>query len=210
MSKKWIYSPYLINPVVRCARAYEKELDGNTLLLVCMDKHRHLSYMEVSFHSRNFLHLTGTRLKGPMSVSAEDLYNKSISHNLAFKDLVQAPDSITPSKLETLPFVAYGCLCASMVTDYSTDSPVIYTEKLPGGFKGCIQLARDAETGLYVPSDMRKVNLHRLSKAFVRVIATYRKGAADERYSEIVHTAKDIDWNRIQFSREYSYLPKPV
>ncbi len=207
---RWKYPPIMFNDLIRCARSYEKELNNRNLLLVCMDKHHRLSLIEVSFRARNFMHLSGIRLRDPMSIPADTLYSRCISHRLAHKDTTLAPEGITPSKLETLSLVADNCLSAGLVTDWNTDNPVIYTDKFPGGFKGCIQLARDSETGIFVPCDMRKASIHRLSKGFTRVIATYRKGADEDRYSEIVHTAKGTDWSRISFPDEYSYLPKPV
>ena len=51
-----------IRVVVDCAKRYEKELAGKKLLLVCSDKHRKISCIELAFFKRNYLHLTGLKL----------------------------------------------------------------------------------------------------------------------------------------------------
>ena len=42
-----------------------------------------------------------------------------------------------------------------------------------------------------------------------RIILTYRKMRKDAAYSEIVYSAKKIDWTQIELPEEYRYLPLP-
>ena len=46
-------------------------------------------------------------------------------------------------------------------------------------------------------------------KAADRIIATYRKSRSEEQYSEIVFTAKKVEWEKIVLPDEYSYLVLP-
>lgn len=49
----------VLSAVFSAAADYEKNLNGNNLLFVLLDKHKNTSYFEVEFDSSNFMHLTG-------------------------------------------------------------------------------------------------------------------------------------------------------
>ena len=48
--------------ILSAAEEYEKNLNGNNLLFLLLDKHKKISYFEVEFNSGNFMHLTGIKL----------------------------------------------------------------------------------------------------------------------------------------------------
>lgn len=39
-----------------------------------------------------------------------------------------------------------------------------------------------------------------------RIIAAFRKRREDVKYSEIVYIAKKVDWHKLKFPEEYTYL----
>ncbi|MCD7786047.1 MAG: PBECR4 domain-containing protein [Oscillospiraceae bacterium] len=50
-----------IDTVINCAEKYRDELNNRNLLFVCMDKHKRISYVEVTFHDYSYMHMTGLR-----------------------------------------------------------------------------------------------------------------------------------------------------
>ena len=70
-----------IKIVVACADKYDTELKGKTLLFLCIDKHYRTSYLECSFSTINYLHLTGLKVQdvddgfgNKHTLSASDFY----------------------------------------------------------------------------------------------------------------------------------------
>ncbi len=95
-----------IAKVVSCAETYRNELENRKLLLVCQDKHRNITYQEFSFYGRNFLHLTGLKVKRDIEndeLSALNFYSKCLNHKLSPKDFEFASDGTTCMKLDVLP-----------------------------------------------------------------------------------------------------------
>ena len=113
-----------IKIVVQCAQAYQKELDGKSLLFLCTDKHKRVFPFEFSFYGNNYLHLTG--LKTPKGADGEsaglfanNFYQKCLDHKLSPADFEFSEDGTTHMKLEVLPTVIFKNLQAKMIGDYN-------------------------------------------------------------------------------------------
>ena len=126
-----------IKIVAQCAQAYQKELDGKSLLFLCTDKHKRVFPFEFSFYGNNYLHLTG--LKAPKGADGEsaglfanDFYQKCLDHKLSPADFEFSEDGTTHMKLEVLPTVISKNLQAKMIGDYNSSKPRLYTEKVAG------------------------------------------------------------------------------
>ena len=59
------------------------------------------------------------------------------------------------------------------------------------------------------PNTVLEGDIRTKVKAADRIIATYRKSRGEERYSEIVFTAKKVEWEKIVLPDEYCYLVLP-
>lgn len=198
-----------IRIVTSCARVYEEELLNKSLLFVCQDKHKRISYYEFFFYDRNFLHLTGFKLVDNSARSAKDFFYKCLSHKISQNDFNFSVDGTTHLKLTILPYLLKKNLSADTIGDFSSQRPKLYTEKLAGNTKGCIGFCTDDVTGNYTPNTILKEDIRDNIGKHTRVIIAYRKSINDDMYSEITYTAKKIEWDKILFSKEYSYLPKP-
>lgn len=207
-----------IEIVVSCAETYSRELLNKSLLFVCQDKHNRVMCMEFFFYDRNFLHLTGLKMKkrtskeknSGESQSSKDFFYNCLSHTVSPDDFEFSPDGTTPLKLGILPHLVSKNLSANIIGDFSSPRPKLYTEKLAGGTKGCMGFLVDGVSNQYVPNTVLNEDIRNIVSDWARVIIVYRKEISEERYSEITYAAKKIDWDKIAFPEAYTYLPKPL
>ena len=164
-----------ISIICNCAKKYKEELAGRCLLFVCMDKHKKISYMEVSFYASNFLHLTGVKLV-KQDMSALDFFEHCISHKLSKSMFEFAEDGTTQLKLEILPLLMCKNLSANAIGDFFSYNPKLYTEKLAGSQKACMGFVKGKETSEYhVPNTVLHTDIRNHITKPLRIIETYRK-----------------------------------
>ena len=206
-----------IRIVTQCADRYQQELEQRSLLFLCADKHMRISIYEFYFHSYNFLHLTGLKTKSPSAnpipflssssiMSANSFYEKCLSHKLSPNDFEFSDDGTTSLKLDVVPGLITKNLNASMIGDYNSNKPRLYTEKLAGGIKACMGFTMDAISGEYVPNTVLKEDLRNNVTEWVRVIGVFRKAITETTYSEVTYLARKTDWNRIILPTPFAYL----
>lgn len=198
-----------ISIVVACAETYRDELENRTLLFICQDKHKNMTYQEVSFYGRNFLHLTGLKVrkgKPDDELSASNFYSKCLSHKLSPKDFEFSRDGTTFLKLDVLPALVTKNLSVRMIGDYNSAKPKLYTEKLAGNVKACMGFRADAQTGAYVPDTVLNEDIRNYISNQARVIAVLRTRKKATMFDEITYLAKGVDLSSIQFPAEYQYL----
>ena len=200
-----------ISIVVQCAEKYHTELEGKTLLFICTDKHKRTVPIEFSFYGNNYMHLTGLKpsrqtADASIGLFANDFYQKCLEHKLSVNDFDFSEDGTTHLKLDVLPNVICKNLRASIVGDYNSSKPRLYTEKIVGSTHACMGFAFDRKTLEYVPNTVIQEDARDLTSNAVRVIAVYRKDAQAERYEELTYKAKKVDWELIKFPERYEYL----
>lgn len=195
--------------VQRCAEQYQKHLLDRSLLFVVVDKHNRTSTLEVHFTKRNFLHLTGFEVD-ITTISAPRFFDLCIDKRLSVHDFELSKDGTTDLKLLVLPNLMTKNLSANSVGDFNGTGIKLYTEKIAGGTTGCIGFMLDDDTGLMLPNTVLKMDIRDCTKSpQSRIIATYRKSSIDSVYTEIVHSAKGINFDAILFPENYRDLPKP-
>ena len=192
--------------IFAAAESYQKNLIDQSLLFLCMDKHKRTYCIEATFDASNFRHLTGVKTK----LDAQHFYELCIDHRLSVDDFDFAEDGTTAWKMEVLPRLISKNLSANMIGEYNGSMPLLFTERLAGSTSACMGFVRSDENGRYVPNTILKGDIRTLVHKADRVIVTYRKKRSDEKYSEIVYAAKKMEWSEIKLSDEYSYLPLPV
>lgn len=200
--------------IVECAQRYKEELDGKSLLFICLDKHRKTILFEFSFCGNNFMHLTG--VKAPKNklhddesaderLYANDFYQKCLNHKLSPEDFDFAEDGTTYLKLEVLPGVVYKNLRAKMIGDFDSVRPLLYTEKIAGSTSACMGFTFDQAKGKYVPSTILKEDIRNITKNTLQVVAVYRKMSDALKYEEMTYRAKN-GYSDIEFPEEFAYL----
>lgn len=197
-----------IEIVTDCAKQYRDNLANRMILFLVTDKHKRVSGFEVSFDASNFMHLTGCKVD-ENQITAIKFYERCLERKLKESDFEFATDGTTPMKLSVLPMMLCKSLSANSVGSYNHRQPTLYTEKLAGGVKGCMGFVEDEKSKRYVPNTILKVDIRDYTNETYRIIATYRKYKTDAEYSELVYAAKKIEWDKIKFPDEYSYLPRP-
>lgn len=205
-----------ISIAVRCAEKYRDELEGRNLLFLCTDKHKKVSTIELSFYGNNYMHLTGLKPNKPIAdaeeespaekLFANDFYQKCLDHKLSPSDVAFAEDGTTHMKLDVLPDILCKNLRASMIGDFNSFRPRLYTEKVVGGTSACMGFVFDQKLLEYIPNTVIKEDTRNITSNYVRVIAAYRKRAQEERYTEITYKARKVDWAAIRFPDELLYL----
>ncbi len=143
-----------IKTVVKCAERFEAELNKKNLLLICTDKHRRVSSIELTFHSWNYLHLTG--LKSNAALTTQQFYERCLAHRLSPNDFEFSEDGTSKLKLDILPHVICKNLMANSIGDFNGKSPRLFPEKLAGGQKACIGFNIDGNSDEYVPNTLLK------------------------------------------------------
>lgn len=139
-------------------------------------------------------------------ITAIPFYEKCLDHKLSPDDFEFAEDGTTMLKLEILPSLITKNLSASMIGDYNSNKPKLYTEKLAGGVKACMGFVSDTASGFYVPNTVLKEDIRDNVSNWLRIIAIFRKPVAYKKYTEITYMAKKTDWTRVRVPDFYRYL----
>ena len=187
------------------AESYRRNLIDQSLLFLCLDKHKHVYSLEVTFDASNFKHLTGVQTK----LSAQHFYEMCLDRRLSTDDFGFAEDGTTVWKMEVLPRLISKNLSANMIGEFNGSMPVLFTERLAGSTSACMGFVRSDENGRYVPNTILKGDVRTLVYRADRIILTYRKKRTDTRYNEIVYAAKKIEWDKTILPDDIQYLPLP-
>ena len=194
--------------VFAAADKYQENLIDHSLLFLCMDKHKSTYCVEVTFSGSNFQHLTGLETD-PAVISPSHFFQLCLDRRLSESDFQFAENGTAEWKLDVLPRVVQKNLSANMIGLYNQSHPLLFTERVAGSVSACMGFIRDGGNGRYVPNTVLKGDIRTLVHVPDRIIATYRKAASEEQYSEIVYATKKLDWSSIELPEEYSDLPLP-
>ena len=187
---------------------YKKNLVDKSLLFITTDKHKSVHCLEVTFDISNFLHMTGFKLRKP-SINARHFFNLCYDKRLTEADFEFSADGTTEMKMRVLPSLMKKNLSAKMLGDYNMSQPKLYTDKIAGSLSACMGFVRDSGEGRFVPNTVLEGDIRTKVKAADRIIATYRKNRGEKQYSEVVFTAKKVEWEKIVLPDEYCYLVLP-
>lgn len=194
--------------VFRSADAYAQELENRNLLFICMDKHGRSSAFETTFHDYNFQHLTG--LVTAPNLSAQLFYQACLDRRLSVKDFEFHPNGTSEMKLSVLPLLANKHLGpARFVGIYNEKNPLLLTDRIAGSIKGGIGFVRNNGIGPYVPNTLLNGDMRQFITDMRKIVLTYRKVIGEETYSEIVYSAKNVDWLSFTMPESYNALPMP-
>lgn len=187
---------------------FKENLVDRSLLFITTDKHKNVHCLEVTFDIGNFLHMTGFKLR-KSGINARHFFNLCYDKRLTEADFDFSADGTTEMKMRVLPSLMKKNLSAKMLGDYNMSQPKLYTDKIAGSLSACMGFVRDGGEGRFVPNTVLEGDIRTKVKAADRIIATYRKSRSEEQYSEIVFTAKKVEWEKIVLPDEYSYLVLP-
>lgn len=196
-----------IKIIVACAEKYCVELENRSLLFLCLDKNKHLVAHEFFFNGYNFMHLTGVKVSSSQDqMSANLFYEKCLSHKLSPNDFEFAEDGTTILKLQVLPTLMDKRLSASMIGNFDSNRPRLYTDKLAGSVKACMGFIMDGSNGQYVPNTVLQEDIRNYVGSYARVIGVFRKHNQEDGYSEVTYRASNVEWDRICVPPKYECL----
>jgi hypothetical protein len=134
----------------------------------------------------------------------------ALKRRLSINDFELSIDGTTEMKLRVLPIILKSqSLSANMAGDYFSRKPVLLTDKLAGGVKGCVGFVYDDTLKCYVPNTVLNEDIRFNIRERQRVILAYKKDIEEGEYNERVYQAKKINWNTIELPDEYKYLSLP-
>ena len=205
----------IIRNVQQCVIQYDKNLCNQNLLFISIDKHKHLCAFECSFFARNFLHLTGLRFHDTETSSnakhfteatnAEFFYRKCLEQRLGEDDIEVPSGGLAELKLQVLPYLLKENLSATMVGDYNSYNPRLYTEKLAGNLYATMGFTTDVTTNRLVPNTVLKRDITSVATPYSRVIGVCRKPIHETLYNEVTYCAKQIPWEHIVVPSDFKY-----
>lgn len=206
--------------ITECAIKYKNNLLNKSLLFVCMDKHKSIVIHEVSFEAGNYMHLTGCIPTIPVSkdengnivygkrMSAPDFFWNCTKARISERDFDFSDNHTTPLKLEILPILMEKDASARQIGDYNQRGLVLDSTMIAGGVRACMGL-KEIKGGRLIPNSALKADVRDYIVNPLRIIVTYQKNIGTDHYADIVHCAKNIEWDKIKLPTEYSYLPIP-
>ena len=164
---------------------------------------------EVTFFSRNFMHLTGVKPTHTQSnlKNSKSFYNKCISSKLSKNDFEFSKDGTTHLKLNVLSSVISKNLNAKMVGSYDGQRLHLHTEKIAGNHHACLGFVKSKAD--YIPNTLIQDNIKNLTgNKFYQIVATFRKPYTEQTYREITYKSNNFDFKTHELPQEYAYLKK--
>ena len=189
----------------KCADLFKANLADRNLLFLYLDDRHDIRIIETQFPVSGFMHLTGVKYCGK-KISAHTFFDKCIKRRLKINEFDLASDGTTRLKLEVLPILLSKNLSASMIGEFSGRAPLLITDKLIGGVKGCMGFVYDQRLGCYVPNTVLNLDIRTYLIEPKRVIGVFRKMINEDRYSEVVYRAKMVNVSIVSFPERYGYL----
>lgn len=196
--------------ICAAAQAYRKNFIGRRLLFIgYKSSSRKTAALEVVFHAANFLHLTGVRWQPNGDGSAKEFFNRCINHKINAKEITFAYGGITELKIRALQtLLSSQHLNANMMGSFNGAGLSLYTENLVGSENACMGFVRD-QNQTYFPNTVLAGDVRQRIRDSYRVVAVYRTERNCPYFSEMVYTAKNVDWSRVIYPPQFIALPKP-
>lgn len=210
-----------VRVITECAVKYKLNLLNKTLLFVCTDRCNHVFTYEVSFKVGNYMHLTGCipavsfitdkngKSIGEKRISAPDFFRNCIKGRISEDSFNFSDNHTTPLKLEVLPYLMEKDISARQIGNYNQRGLVLDSTKIIGNVRACMGL-KETETGKLVPNSTLNADIRDYITDSRRVIATYRKSIGTDKFTDIVYSAKGVEWSNIVLPTEYEYLQHPL
>lgn len=196
--------------IFKCADQYKNNLVDRNLLFICVNSALKVNSFEAVFTGSNFLHMTGIKFLSVPVIAPNAFYSMCIDRRLSVDDFGMDTYGHTELKLTVLPQLMKVNLSANVVGDYNSSRPLLATDRMAGGVKGCMGfIVDDKKKPFYVPNSIMNEDIRKLTNNRLRIAATYRKKISDVKYDEIVYKAKNIMWSSLKYPSDWGNRPVP-
>jgi|GEM_PF-1490368 len=192
----------IANEIIKYAREYQSNFVGKNVMFVFKSRQNaSIGAFETDYPTPNFLHLTGVDINRNTVSSATAFYDLAIKGELNDSHFTVREKRKVEGKLSAFSQTMAIHKTAKEVGDYVGNMGKLYTEKLSGNVFACLGYRLDDT--VYVPD----TNLNRNINLFVKkphafILATLRKNVSDEKYTEITHVKKGLDFSTVTLPAE--------
>lgn len=174
--------------ILNCSKMYQQNLENKNILYIIQDNLGKVSYLETTFLSRNFLHLTGVKILNSKIKSSIDFYNLCLKKQLSISDFDFNSNGTTTKKLNILQSIMQIYKNAKIVGEYNNFKKYLSTEILIGSINCCLGYIK--QNNYYIPNTALKEDIRDIVEDQYKVIFILRKGIKDKKYSEITYSNK--------------------
>lgn len=179
-----------ISIISKCATLYEENLCGRQLAFVYRDGNNQAGFVEVTFHSSNFMHFTGIDAK--KSIRANTFYRDALDKRLKESVIQFKNNHTTELKLQILQNIMNIPFSARMIGDYTGAYLELYTEKVAGTTTACLGLI--PHNGRYIPNTILKEDIRNITpKPPGKIFAIFRKLIRQDIYTELTFRSNSIE-----------------
>lgn len=195
--------------ILDSAKSYSENFINCNLLFVACDKHKNVSFLETTFYSSNFLHLTGIEPSNKYIDKASMFFQDCLDNTVTVDDFNFDKDGYSYLKLQVLKAATSKGMSAKMYGEYNGFilHELLNTEKLIGNNNLCLGFVKTKEnSNIYVPNTLLKKDIRDITSSYKRIIATFKKDTSDVEYSKLIYLAKNVKLNDFAFPSDYNYL----
>ncbi len=180
---------HAISIITKCAKQYQKYLQGNQIAFVYYDENNNSAYTTVRFQSNNFLHFTGmSTISGK---SANDFYRASLNNRLNEKDIFFKDRYTTNLKLNVLEAIMNIDTKARMIGNYNGPHIELYTEKIVGTTTACLCLKQVKD--YYIPNSVLNEDIRTIiQKPPGKIYAIFKKPINASFYTQLTYKSSNI------------------
>lgn len=189
-----------LRTIISCARQYDENLNNKNLMFIYKND-KNIDKIETVFLPRNFMHLTGVKLKNGRKGSV-DFYKACLKNRLSLSDFELSKDGTTEMKLSILPKLMNIKTSAKMIGEYNNSKSILITEKIIGNTHSCIGFIK--ENGYYIPNTALKEDARNLMIGKSnQILLIYEKSIKDKTYNlNPLYSATNIDEETINNAKK--------
>lgn len=180
--------------IQRCAMLFDAHLKNREFLMVFLNRIKNkLDFIEVTYRSQNYLHLTGakTQFKAPV------FYDRCLAGKLSESDWDYDQFGFTKKKIEILKDQMTMPYRATMIGDYnySLTHFKLSTEEIYGNMRSCIGCIYEESINSYIPNTSLLGDVRDFTNDYSPIKMIFVKNRHDQFYKAIAKQAKGFDIN---------------
>ena len=192
-----------LRKIIEAAKAYEKNLLHQNMLLVYKEQPNKYKQIEVKFDKRHFLHLTGVETNGILS---SDFLDRCLNNSLTVSDFEVKDEWTTSMKMQVILPLMEVYKNSRMIGDFNGSSVYLNTEKLVGRESGCMGLCFDPDEGYFVPNTLLQEDIRDRIDRSRQLVAVYMKHKHEEKYNRLCYVAKPKSPENLKMATEIEAL----
>ena len=178
-----------ISIISKCAKQYQKYLEGNQVVFVYRDENNHSNYTAVRFQAHNFLHFTGVTPRP--NINANRFYRNALDNRLSEHDFSFNSNHTTELKLCVLDTIMNIDTKARMIGNYVGPHLDLYTEKVTGTTTACLGLIEGKDC--YIPNSVLSEDIRSIiPKPPGKIFAIFKKKIHSPLYTQLTYKTKNI------------------